>query len=159
MEKSFAPIIGNNPKVLILGTLPGKESLRLQQYYGHPRNAFWKILFSLFNEEECDYYEEKVAFLKRNNIALWDVCMAANRKSSLDVDIKNEEPNAIISLLETHPSIRVIGFNGKKAEQLYKRYFTKNEDINYRTLLSTSPANATYTFSEKRTNWKTILEV
>ncbi|CAM1345553.1 DNA-deoxyinosine glycosylase [Tenacibaculum amylolyticum] len=158
MEKSFAPIIGNNPKILILGTLPGKESLRLQQYYGHPRNAFWKILFSLFKEEEHNDYEEKVAFLKRNKIALWDVCMAANRKSSLDVDIKNEEPNAIISLLERHPSIRVVGFNGQKAEQLYKRYFSKREDINYHTLLSTSPANATYTFSEKLTNWKTILE-
>lgn len=158
MEKSFKSIVGDAPEILILGTLPGKESLRLQQYYGHPRNAFWKLMYQLFQEEFKEDYLEKTQFLKRNKIALWDVCGSADRKSSLDVDIKNEQPNLINELLQQYPSIKVIGFNGKKAEKLYDKYFERNSSIQYHTLLSTSPANASYTFLEKLTNWKIILE-
>jgi hypoxanthine-DNA glycosylase len=157
MEKSFNPILGEQPDVLILGSLPGKESLRIQQYYGNTRNAFWKILFALFNEKLEDDYTVKREFLERNKIALWDVCMYAERKSSLDSDIKNELPNSIESLLKSKPSIKVIGFNGKKTEQLYDKYFERFEEIEYHTLLSTSPANARYSFEEKLNNWKSIL--
>ena len=46
---SFAPIADLKSKSLILGTIPGKESLRLNAYYAHPQNVFWKIIFSLMN--------------------------------------------------------------------------------------------------------------
>ena len=41
---SFPPISNENAKVLILGTMPGRVSLELNQYYGHPRNVFLEIV-------------------------------------------------------------------------------------------------------------------
>ena len=63
-SQSFSPILGKSPKFLFLGTMPGKESLRQKQYYAHPQNLFWKILFTLFNAEIVDSYSDKVKFLK-----------------------------------------------------------------------------------------------
>ena len=61
MIQSFLPIIPNNPTVLILGTMPGIASLQQQQYYGHPRNHFWKIIAHLYNSNEIpsDYEDRK----------------------------------------------------------------------------------------------------
>lgn len=153
---SFPPIIGKNPKILILGTLPSKKSLELRQYYGHSRNAFWRILFSLFCKEFSSNYDHRKSLAVENNIAIWDVCYTAIRKGSLDSNIKNEIPNKIDKLIELNPSINTIAFNGQKSAKLYAKYFPKFDNINYITLLSTSPANAKYSFEEKLRDWKQI---
>ena len=153
---SFPPVVGESPRVLILGTLPGQESLRRQQYYAHPRNAFWKILFQIFNYNFTDNYEARLTLIKENGIALWDICQLGMRKGSLDSDIKYEIPNEIPPFLERHPTIKTVFFNGKKAEQLFEKYFERSAYITYITLLSTSPANASYTFEEKLNIWKKI---
>ena len=137
--------------------MPGKESLRLQQYYGHTRNAFWKIMYHLFDEDIEFDYTKKIEFLKKNDVALWDICQYAERKSSLDSDIKNETPNEISNFLNEFSSIKIIAFNGKKTAQLFDKYIERNKQIRYITLLSTSPANARFTFEDKLNNWKSIL--
>jgi hypoxanthine-DNA glycosylase len=53
--------------------------------------------------------------------------------------------------------VKQILFNGKKAEKLYRKYFSEIESIKYETVLSTSPANARYSFREKLNNWKTAM--
>jgi hypoxanthine-DNA glycosylase len=159
ITKSFKPIICKNPKVLILGTLPSKMSLELQQYYGHPRNAFWRILFTLFNDIFSSNYDDKKSLAVENNISIWDVCYTAERIGSLDSDIKDESPNKINELIETNPSIKTIAFNGQKAAKLYTKYFPKFDNINYITLLSTSPANAKYSFEEKLKDWSQIKQI
>lgn len=91
-----------------------------------------------------------------NNVAIWDVCYIAIREGSLDSAIKEESPNKIDELIALNPSISTIAFNGQKAAKLYEKYFKKYDDINYITLLSTSPANAKYSFEEKLKDWSQI---
>ncbi len=47
MVEGFEPIIDKNCEVLILGTMPGVESLRKQGFFGNKQNQFWNIVFSL----------------------------------------------------------------------------------------------------------------
>ena len=105
---SFDPIVDGGCRILVLGTMPGEESLRKQQYYGHPRNAFWPIMAALCGQELPDAYQHRKAMLLETRIALWDVCRRCERDGSLDSNISNEEPNRIGELLRHYPQIRTI---------------------------------------------------
>lgn len=153
---SFPPLIDHSSKILILGSLPGEESLKQAQYYAHPRNAFWKIMFTIFNESYTDSYSARCELLLKNHIALWDMVHSGNRKGSLDSDIKNEIPNDIEGLLKEYQGISKILLNGKKADAMYKRYFIQIP-INTINLPSTSPANARLSFENKLNIWKEAL--
>ena len=158
MERvSFDPILPANPKIFILGTMPGKQSLRKQQYYANNRNSFWKIIYELTEEVFSENYAERIDALKRNHIAIWDICQFGERKTRVSSAIKNEEPNPINEIVEMFPSVKQILFNGKKAEKLYRKYFNEIAHIQYKTVLSTSPANARFSFREKLNNWKTAM--
>ena len=150
---SFPPLINPSSKILVLGSLPGEESLKQAQYYAHPRNAFWKIMFTVFNEAYSEDYSAKCELLLKNHIALWDMVHSGNREGSLDSDIKNEIPNDIEGFLNEYQSISTILLNGKKAEAMYRRYFNQIP-IHTITLPSTSPANARLNFEEKLNLWK-----
>ncbi len=50
LKQAFVPIANQHSKISPLGTMPGEQSLRLQQYYEHKGNQFWKIIFALFNK-------------------------------------------------------------------------------------------------------------
>ncbi|HHT00272.1 MAG TPA: DNA-deoxyinosine glycosylase [Thiomicrospira sp.] len=153
----FDPIISAKPKVLILGTMPSVESLNQAFYYAHPRNAFWPIMSSIF-DLPIDSDEDKTALIRQAGLVLWDVLAACERQGSLDSAIKNPQANDFEMLLEKYPSIKTICFNGKKAEQLFKRYVIKQQsipdDIEYIVLSSTSPANAAITAEDKRLFWQ-----
>ncbi len=159
MISSFRPIIDKECQILILGTMPGVKSLEKQEYYGHERNAFWKIIYSLFKEELTNDYSHKQAFLLQHNIALWDVLKACYREGSSDSNIKNPIPNDFEKLLKQYPNIKAIYFNGELAEKLFKKFVRRiHSDINipmYR-LPSTSPANA-IKFEQKFEQWEKIL--
>lgn len=163
--QSFAPIVGEKPRVLILGTMPGKISLAQQQYYAHPRNAFWRIIGELLHIDVHADYATRVQQLAAKHIVLWDVLKFCVRESSLDTDIErdSEVPNEIVQLLKMHRTIQHVCFNGAKAAQLYRRHILPQIPENFRAieyspLPSTSPAHAGMRYAEKLKAWQVILK-
>ncbi|WP_106498184.1 DNA-deoxyinosine glycosylase [Lentibacillus sp. Marseille-P4043] len=159
--RSLPPIVAENAKVLILGSMPSRMSLEKQAYYGNPHNHFWGILYALFNQEPCETYDEKIAFIKQHQIALWDTIGTCFREGSLDSKITGEEPNDIIGLLKEQPTIRLIACNGTKSFQTFLKYF---KGVNFAAidvikLPSTSPIPGRYTksFAGKVEEWRSIL--
>lgn len=153
---SFSPISQSNATVLILGTMPGAQSLALQQYYGHPRNAFWKIIFSVFETPFSTDYEQRKSVILDNRIALWDVLEACVREGSLDSAIEQEVANDFDSFLKAHPNITHIYFNGQKAAKFFKQHFAVPDVYQLATLPSTSPAYAGMSFEKKLMQWESI---
>lgn len=161
VTKGLEPVADSESEILILGTLPGKVSLKTQQYYANPTNQFWKIVSIILNEPIPISYEEKLEVLKRNHIALWDVLKVANRDSSLDSDITNPIANDILGFIHKHPELRVIGFNGKDAETYFRTYIgLQNLSERMQTILlpSTSSSNTHSSIANKISLWKSILK-
>ena len=142
MITSFAPIVNSETKILILGTIPGITSLAKQEYYGHPRNHFWTILFQLLDTMPIpDVFEEKVKTLQNHKIGLWDVLKNCKRQGSLDIHIKKPVENDFEGLLKKFPSINKIVFNGKESHRYFFKKFGQIQGITYFVMPSTSPAN------------------
>ncbi len=158
VKRSFPPVVDVRAQVLVLGTLPGEESLRRQEYYAHPRNLFWPILFALFDAPPEADYQAKLGFAMARRVALWDVCAAGEREASADATIRRERPNAIDRLLDDHPLIRAVAFNGTGARRLYDRHFARRPGIAYLALPSTSPAHARLDFNAKLGQWSVLLD-
>lgn len=149
----------SNPKttILILGTMPGDKSLELGEYYGHPRNRFWKIISTITNNDLPLTYTDKKSLLLKTKIGIWDVAHKANRKGSLDRAIEDTEPNDLDNFIARHKNLKVIGFNGTKSETLFDKYFDRRNDIKYISLPSTSPANTGIDFDNICKQWRQLL--
>lgn len=161
---SFPPVATADARILILGSIPGKESLRQQQYYAHPRNAFWRIIGEIFEIAPDLPYPERLKRLTANRIALWDVIEACSRPSSLDSDIEEAtiRVNDFRKFLAEHRQITTILFNGGKAEQTFSRRILPHLDtdkypLTLHRLPSTSPANAGYSYGAKLAVWRIAL--
>ena len=157
-KRSFPPIVAAGARALVLGTLPGEESLRRQEYYAHPRNLFWPIVFALFDQVPPPAYEARLDFVRARGIALWDVVEAGRRDLSADATIREETPNRIDLLLAAHPQIRAIAFNGAGARRLYHKHFRPRPALAYLALPSTSPAHARLDFAQKLAQWRALRE-
>jgi hypoxanthine-DNA glycosylase len=103
-------------------------------------------------------YSDKKSLLHKTTIGVWDVAKTANREGSLDSAIREEEPNGLDNFIAKHKKLKVIGFNGKKAEALFDKYFDREKGIKYISLPSTSPANVSISFDRKCKEWQQILE-
>ena len=159
----FGPIATANARVLVLGSLPGRVSLEMRQYYALPRNAFWRIMGHLLGFEPELPYDRRVAALKKSRIALWDVCASAERSGSLDSAIlkASVRPNDFATFLARHRSIRSVYFNGAKAAALYAelvlpRLPPELQRLEYVQLPSTSPAHAGITLADKLSRWSSV---
>lgn len=158
---SFPPIESPQARILILGSMPGTQSLASQEYYAHPHNSFWKIMHAIY-EMPVDTYAQRQKLIVKNNIVLWDTLKACVRPGSLDSSIETDtiEINDFIALLKKHTNIQHVFFNGGTAESVFKKHVQLPEDIQRRLtftrLPSTSPAHAGLTFKEKLKAWQAI---
>lgn len=155
----FEPIADCNAELLILGSMPGQESLTANQYYANRRNAFWKIMGQLLGFDPDDPYEARLHALKTARVALWDVLQSCTRVGSLDAKIAANSitVNDFRGFFDTHDKIRAVLFNGAKAESAYRQYVlptVSTVQISYMRLPSTSPAHAALSYQQKLQAWK-----
>jgi hypoxanthine-DNA glycosylase len=159
----FGAIAAAHARVLILGTLPSVVSLERAEYYAHARNSFWWIMGKLVGASPDLAYKDRVRRLRESGIALWDVCLTAERAGSSDakIQLKTLEANDFNLFFSTHPQIELVCFNGQPAEKLFSRkvapLLTELRPIPHRVLDSTSPANARVSREEKLLRWRDAL--
>lgn len=154
-QHSIEPIYDKNSRVLILGSFPSVKSREEGFFYGHPQNRFWKVLAEVFKKDVPTTIEEKKLLLIENNIAVWDVIKSCDIEGSSDSSIKNVVANDLSVILET-ADIKQIYVNGKKAEQMYKKYIFPQIKREVICLPSTSPANATWSLEKLVAQWGEI---
>ncbi len=156
--RSFEPFAHADSRVLVLGSMPGPEALRKQEFYGFTGNHFWTIMPAILGEQKTEVYAEKLALLKRHKIALWDVLESCTRPGALDSSIRNIQPNKIPQLLAAHPNIRAVFINGQFAYKTFLKSFGESIAVPVHVLPSTSPANAAMPLAEKIRRWSVIRE-
>lgn len=157
MPEGFAPVAREDAVLLILGTMPSAQSLQRREYYGHPRNGFWPILFALWGAECPADYEQRCRFLLDRRIALWDVLRDCQRDGSADAVIRQPRANDFTGFQAGHPHIRAMFFNSRNAETFYHRLVAPDPffHLPQTVLPSTSPARA-MKWEEKKTAWQPL---
>ena len=153
----LAPVVGEAPLILILGSMPGAASLAAAQYYAHPANRFWPLMAS-------PDYEERLQGLRRSGVALWDTIGSCERAGSLDSSIRNMTPNDVAGLLKSHPTIGTVVLNGSKSAVVWRRHaqreaLLERPDLRVLALPSTSPANARLRLADLEMTWREALAV
>lgn len=158
MKHPFKPFFDKNSKILILGSFPSIKSREIGFYYQNKSNRFWRILEALYNLEKEQLKDIKTQqnFLKKHNIALWDITQSCEIKNSSDSTIKNAKINDL-SLILNEAKIEKIAINGKKALELfqkssfYQKHSLKEGILHYKqseikilALPSSSSANAKF---------------
>lgn len=156
VEHTLQPIYDQNANVLILGTMPSPKSREVGFYYGHPQNRFWKVLADIFHEKPLLTIEEKIDFLHRHHLALWDVLKSCDIQGAEDASIKNPIPNDLTTILK-EANIQAIFTTGKKATDLYMKYIYPNTNIPAIGLPSTSPANRRISYEQLKEEYAKIL--
>ncbi|HZQ33573.1 MAG TPA: DNA-deoxyinosine glycosylase [Mycobacterium sp.] len=163
MPTSLPPVVDDRTRVLVLGSMPGEMSLRMQQYYAHPRNAFWCIMNDIIGFDVQADYPRRLEALRSAGIGLWDVLSFCERSGSLDSAIARDtmEANDFEALFTQYPGITRVFFNGAAAEQAFVRLVAPRIDLSVKwsRLPSTSPANAAMPYDAKLRAWRSVLDV
>lgn len=154
--------INKDSEILFLGSFPSIKSREANFYYSHPRNRFFKVLYSLFNEQYSEDIENRKCFLRKHKIALYDVVYECDIDASYDSSIKNVIPIDIESILSKFPNIQAIATTGSLARKLFDKYLLNKIDSNRIRIIylpSTSPANAKMSDEVLLDHYKKILEI
>ena len=158
IQNVLSPIVDGKTRVLIVGSMPGKQSLDKQQYYGNARNHFWPMIGEVLEIDVPENYEQRIELVQTNKIGLWDVIQSCERKGSLDATIRNETPNDFEALFQQFPQIHLVLFNGTKAFDVFKKHIGLAilESRHHEKMPSTSPipGKNIKSFEEKVEDWQ-----
>lgn len=156
-KRSFPPVVDQRTRLLILGSLPGEQSLAAGRYYANPRNQFWALVGDAIGVDlPALDYDARLRALLDHRIGLWDSVGEAVRVGSLDSRIRDHAPNDLATLAADLPSLHAIAFNGGKSAAIGKKALAGlSENIALVTLPSSSPANAV-PLSNKTLEWRRI---
>lgn len=155
VKRGFPPVVDANVRVLILGSLPGEASLAARQYYGNPRNAFWRLLERVLGVPLVALsYDDRLAALLARGVGLWDVIAEAERSGSLDAAIRDPAANDLLTLIDTLPRLSVVAFNGGAAAKLGGKLLGGR--VPTIALPSSSPAHAARSFEDKAMAWSQL---
>lgn len=157
LSHPLEPVYDEHSRILILGTFPSVKSRETMFYYGNPQNRFYRVLAGLLREEIPQDIPQKKKFLLRNGIAVYDVLGACEIRGSADTSIRNPVPNDFSGIFRT-ADIRQVFTNGKKAQELYRKYCMDQTGRESVCLPSTSPANAAATLEKLTAEWAVILD-
>ena len=153
LKRSFAPVVNESVRVIVLGSLPGEESLAKAQYYAHPRNQFWRLMGEVIGREFVPLdYEARLEALLAARVGLWDVVASATRNGSLDGAIRGHKPNELAALTRTLPQLRAVAFNGGTSARIGRMAFGEEVPFELVPLPSSSPA-LTMPYHEKLERW------
>ncbi|MDY0402032.1 DNA-deoxyinosine glycosylase [Sulfurovum sp.] len=147
LEHPFDPIVFRDTEILVLGSFPSIQSFENNFYYGHPRNQFWKIMEAVTGYP-INNRDQKIWLLKEAKVGLWDMVASCQRDNSSDSCLEEVKPNDIEALLEKFPKIKKVCFTGKKAETLFRKYFS-HLSVETCYLPSPSPAYQAMDFEQK----------
>ncbi|WP_426189481.1 DNA-deoxyinosine glycosylase [Massilia sp. DWR3-1-1] len=153
-KRCFDPVVNAHTRLLVLGSLPGEQSLALQQYYGNRQNKFWTLMSAVLDVELVPLdYRTRLAQLLAHGVGLWDVVAQAQRQGSLDSNIRQRDDNDLPALLARYPAIGSLAFNGGTAARLGQKVLGERAS-HYRLieLPSSSPAY-TLAYADKLARW------
>ncbi len=143
LKHPFEPVVGEDARLLILGTMPSVGSVKGGGYYGNPVNQCWRLLADVLEEpglawtspqlpkemiEKFDVpdgpnWAWRYEVLRLYKIAMWDVVASCERDGpSSDQDLRNVKVNDFDTFLLAHRTIRTIAFTGRRAEALFRKH-------------------------------------
>ena len=157
-KQAFSPVVDAQTRLLILGSLPGDASLKAGQYYGHPQNAFWRLIGGVIGQDlPALPYDDRLAALKAAGVGLWDVVASADRPGSLDAAIRRPEAADLRGLVQSLPDLKAVAFNGGTAAKLGRAVLAGAPGPVLIDLPSSSPAHAR-PFAEKAAAWAILTQ-
>ena len=156
LKRSFPPVVDERVRLLVLGSLPGEESLARAQYYAHPRNQFWRLMGDVIGRELVPLdYAARLEALLQARVGLWDVVASAMRDGSLDGAIRGHTPNELKALVESLPELRAVAFNGGTSARIGRKALGTVAGVELVPLPSSSPA-LTIPYAEKLERWMAL---
>ena len=115
-SQAFDPVVNADTRVLLLGSLPSRISLRENRYYAHPQNQFWRLMSGVTGLDLVSLdYDDRLDALLKAGVGLWDVIASAHRRGSLDSAILSPEIRDLAGMIATLPGVRVVAFDGRTA--------------------------------------------
>ncbi|PXA86246.1 DNA-deoxyinosine glycosylase [Nostoc sp. 3335mG] len=143
VHHAFDMVVNERTRVLILGSLPGQQSLHERRYYANPANQFWRLLAPVVGLDlPALSYADRLTALLHRGIGLWDVIGSARRFGSLDTALRDAEIRDLGAAIRALPELRALAFNGAAACKIGVRQLGPEPDVAMLPMPSSSGAHA-----------------